>query len=397
MHQEGNTLDNLDQTQEKRYLDQTNEPETNPVQEVRIKRPAAVIKYPPTPPTMKDTEASTRATIQSINLEQDAGERSDDDEFHDSITQMEPEDDKLSSSETAMETKARPKNLDRELKNLRSINPPGSSEVVQGTAGTRIRLPTLPNARFQYSQIRDAIQDELEEFFDQQYHNLSPEQHLGTDMNERFRSIRRRKAALVMSADDLSKVLSLKGHSQEIRQLKNEVQDILAKVTNIRLSYPDAFSITSSTSFARSQAPLQRENDECRSNVTPNTSTPTMLNRSLAAVSIDLERRERLDHVAIQKTVLQATENKINYEADLAIQHIAVNEKMADGLAQLPHHSSPDTHFPLSSSILDDPARERSRQMYHPVVAQPGRPATEDEPLTLIPSHPVTNEILHPP
>ena len=116
MHQEENTMENLDQTQQKRYLDQSNEPETNPVQEVRVKRPAAVIKYPPTPPTMKDTEASTRATIQSINLEQDAGERSDDDEFHDSITQMEPEDDKLSSSETAIETKARPKNLDRELK-----------------------------------------------------------------------------------------------------------------------------------------------------------------------------------------------------------------------------------------------------------------------------------------
>ena len=152
-------------------------------------------------------------------------------------------------------------------------------------------------------------------------------------MNDRCRSTRRRKVALVVSADDLSKVLSLKGHSQEIKELKNEVEDILSKVTNIRLSYPDAFSITSSTSFARSQAHLQRENDECRSNVTTNTSTPTMLNRSLAAVSIDLERRERLDHVAIQKTVLQATENKINYDADLAIQHIAVNDKMADGLA----------------------------------------------------------------
>ena len=397
MHQEETTMENPDQAQETQHVDQKNDPETNPVQDARLKRPVATIKYPPTPPTMKETEASTRTIHRPINLEEDSEGHSDDDEFHDSLTQMEPENDKLSGAETITENKAQPKKLDRELKNLRSINPPGSSEIVQGTYGTRIRLPTLPNARFQYSQIRDAIQDELEEFFDQQYHNLSPEQHLGTDMNERFRSIRRRKAALVMSADDLSKVLSLKGHSQEIRQLKNEVQDILSKVTNIRLSYPDAFSITSSTSFARSQAPLQRENDECRSNVTPNTSTPTMLNRSLAAVSIDLERRERLDHVAIQKTVLQATENKINYEADLAIQHIAVSENMADGLAQLPHHSSPDTHFPLSSSILDDPARERHTPIPHPIVAQPGRPAIAGETLSLIPSHPGTNEILHPP
>merc|ERR1711894_475629 len=141
-------------------------------------------------------------------------------------------------------------------------------------------------------------------------------------MNKRFRSIRRRKVALVVSADDLSKVLSLKGHSQEIKELKNEVQDILSKVSNIRLSCSDAFSITSSTSFARSQAPRQRENDDTRSNVTPTTSNPTMLNRSLAAVSIDLERQERLDQIAIQKTVLQATENKINNEADLLIREV---------------------------------------------------------------------------
>ena len=198
--------------------------------------------------------------------------------------------DETLSPKPSLNLKASKSLASREIRNLRSVNPAGHAESIKGTSGTRIRLPTLTNARSTYTQIRDAIQDELEEFFDQQYHNLSPEQHLGTDMNERFRSIRRRKAALVMSADDLSKVLSLKGHSQEIKELKNEVEGILSKVTNIRLSYPDAFSITSSTSFARSQAPLQRENDECRSNVTPNTSTPTMLNRSLAAVSIDLER-----------------------------------------------------------------------------------------------------------
>ena len=160
-------MDNLDQTQEKLYVDQTNEPETNPLQEVRIKRPAAIIKYPPTPPTIKETEASTRTIHRPINLEEDSEGHSDDDEFHDSLTQMEPNDDKLSDTETNTESKAQPKKLDRELKNLRSINPPGSSEVVQGTAGTRIRLPTLPNARFLYSC--DAVQDELDDFFEQSY------------------------------------------------------------------------------------------------------------------------------------------------------------------------------------------------------------------------------------
>ena len=121
-----------------------------------------------------------------------------------------------------------------------------------------------------------------------------------------------------------------------------------------------------------------------------------MLNRSLAAVSINLERQERLDQIAIQKTVLQATENKINHEADLAIQHIAITENVDNGPAQLPHHSSPDTHFPLSSSPFGDQGRERLPPIYHPTVAQPGRQMISGEALTSIPSHPVTNEVLHP-
>ena len=59
-------------------------------------RPGAIIKYPLTPPTITETETSTRTTIRPINLEEDTGEHSDDDEFHDSITQMEPDDVKLS-------------------------------------------------------------------------------------------------------------------------------------------------------------------------------------------------------------------------------------------------------------------------------------------------------------
>ena len=102
---------------------------------------------------------------------------------------MEPDKDTLSGAESMIETKIRPKNLDRELKNLQSINPPGSSEFVQGMSGTRVGLPTLPNAKISYSQTRDAIQDELDDFFDQHYDDLSPEQRMGTDMNERFRSI----------------------------------------------------------------------------------------------------------------------------------------------------------------------------------------------------------------
>ena len=87
MHQEEITMDHPDQTQDTGYVDQTNEPETNPVQEARMKRPVATIKYLPTPPTIKETEASTRTTTRPINLGEDVGEHSDGDEFHDSLTQ----------------------------------------------------------------------------------------------------------------------------------------------------------------------------------------------------------------------------------------------------------------------------------------------------------------------
>ena len=142
MHQEETTMENPDQARETQPVDQKNEPATNPVQDARLKRPVATIKYPPTPPTIKETEASTRTIHRPINLEEDSEGHSDDDEFHDSLTQMEPKEDKLSDAETTTKRKAQPKKLDRELKNLRSINPPGSSEIAQGMSGTRIRLPT---------------------------------------------------------------------------------------------------------------------------------------------------------------------------------------------------------------------------------------------------------------
>ena len=141
MHQEETTMENPDQAQETQHVEKKNEPKTNPVQDARVKRPVAMIQYPPTPPAIKETEASIRTVIRPINLEEDSGDHSDDDEFHDSITQVEPEDDKLSGTESAIDTKARPKNLDRELKNLQSINPPGSSEFAQRTSGTCVHLP----------------------------------------------------------------------------------------------------------------------------------------------------------------------------------------------------------------------------------------------------------------
>ena len=171
---------------------------------------------------------STRTMFRQTSLEEALEDHSDGNGLDDSIMvgtimvgRLEPEKQNSPAAKLPTKPKVQPKNLDRELKNLRSIKPPGNSEMAQGTSSTRIRMPTLPNAKFSYSLSRDAIQDELDDFFDQHYDDLSPEQRMGTDMNERFRSIRRRKGALISNSEDLTKVLRLKGFSQEIKELKN--------------------------------------------------------------------------------------------------------------------------------------------------------------------------------
>ena len=78
-------MDNLDQTQEKRHVDQTNAPETNPVQEVRIQRPSAIIKYPPTPPMIKESDMSTRTMFRQTSLEEALEDHSDGNGLDDSI------------------------------------------------------------------------------------------------------------------------------------------------------------------------------------------------------------------------------------------------------------------------------------------------------------------------
>ena len=104
-------MENPDQTQDTRSMGQVNEVESNQIQEAHIKRPVATIQYPPTQPTIKETEAITRKIHRPTHLEEDSEDHSDDDEFHDSITQMEPDDDKLAGTEPMIETKTRLKNL----------------------------------------------------------------------------------------------------------------------------------------------------------------------------------------------------------------------------------------------------------------------------------------------
>ena len=103
------------------------------------------------------------------------------------------------------------------------------------------------------------------------------------------------------------------------------------------------------------------------------TSAQTVQTRSPSAVSIKLEGEERLDHVAFQRTILQEKENRMNNKAALAICHIATIKNSASEPIQQPQHTSPDNHFPSSSSQLNDAAQEDLSSIHKPALAQPGR------------------------
>ena len=131
-------------------------------------RTSATIEYPHHPPQVIELDIRTPNLVELDSNSEDPVRRED-------LISMKLDDlDETLSPKPSLTSKA-PKSLaSREIRNLRSVNPAGRAESIKGTSGTRIRLPTLTNARSTYSQIRDAIQDELDEFFDQQYDDLTP-------------------------------------------------------------------------------------------------------------------------------------------------------------------------------------------------------------------------------
>ena len=119
MHQEETTMENPDQTQETRHVNQLMEPETNPVQVALRRRPVANIIYPPTPPTIKEVDVSTRTKVGQISLEEALGDHSDGNGPDDSIMvgtimvgSLEPEKQDTPAAELPTKPKAQPKNFD---------------------------------------------------------------------------------------------------------------------------------------------------------------------------------------------------------------------------------------------------------------------------------------------
>ena len=95
------------------------------------------------------------------------------------------------------------------------------------------------------------------------------------------------------------------------------------------------------------------------------------MNRSIAAASVDYERQERLDQITIQETLLQASRNRINNEADLTIRNIEKKEQASDVPCQK-QQTCPEVHFPSKSLQFNELTQEYS-PTHLPSITQPRR------------------------
>ena len=136
----------------------------------------------------------------------------------------------------------RQSNTEREIKLLESHNPPGTRDLNDKIKPTRSRIPSLIKARSTYKDQRDRIKDNLEEFFEQNFESLDKNTLPDTDLNDRYKAIWSRRAALECLAEDFIKVLEIQGLTLERKGVEKELQDIQAQVTGIKLRYPDFIS-----------------------------------------------------------------------------------------------------------------------------------------------------------
>ena len=80
------------------------------------------------------------------------------------------------------------------------------------------------------------------EFDDQHYYDESPESLPLTDIRSRYRKVHMRKHTLMTAMEDICTILEKSGLVQEERILQKEVDAILTRITNIKLSFHDVVS-----------------------------------------------------------------------------------------------------------------------------------------------------------
>ena len=107
---------------------------------------------------------------------------------------------------------------------------------------TRNRGPSYHKAKSTFDDALQSITRELTEFDAQNYYNEPPESLPQTDIRSRYRKVHMRKHTLMTAMEDICPILEKSGLVQEERILQKEVDVILIRITNIKLSFHDVVS-----------------------------------------------------------------------------------------------------------------------------------------------------------
>merc|ERR1711873_21271 len=107
---------------------------------------------------------------------------------------------------------------------------------------TRNRSPSLKKAITIYEEAVKAIQRELAEFEAQKYLFKPHEDLHSTDIRPRYWKLRMREQALLLASEDLRLLRENSGLMPDAKKIQEEVDYLLAPITNIQLTYKDLVS-----------------------------------------------------------------------------------------------------------------------------------------------------------
>ena len=130
----------------------------------------------------------------------------------------------------------------REIQNLQSANLPGRLEI-NAPPQTRKRCPSYQKARYMYNEILKALNAEMTSFEAKEYHNMSYEALLKSNIRPHYRKLRQRQQALLIAADDLIPILEKDGMINEQRTLKEDIDSVSTQMIAIKFSFGDSISI----------------------------------------------------------------------------------------------------------------------------------------------------------
>lgn len=157
--------------------------------------------------------------------------------------------------------------LSRELKRLESHNPIGIGESSHPAMNTRRRKPTLNNLQVIWQGALETIKEELTDFQEQRFEECNTDELLQTDVSPLYRKLGERLTALECSTEDYVKSRRREGHQEEPRIVEEETRNIQTQITNIRLTYNTAISVTTmSTVAGRIAEELTHEDQILRNN-----------------------------------------------------------------------------------------------------------------------------------